>query len=84
MSFNNPYEVLGVSETDSIEHIEMAYKGFMKILHPDKANTPEAKRLGMTTDEKSFLLPIYNTSGSNISSFLIGRNSYFANACVSA
>ncbi len=52
MSFNNPYEVLGVSETDPIEKIEDAYKGFMKILHPDKAHTPEAKRLGMTQDEK--------------------------------
>ncbi len=65
MSFNNPYEVLGVSETDSIEQIEMAYKGFMKILHPDKANTPEAKRLGMTQDEKmrylSLIVESYKT-----------------------
>jgi DnaJ-class molecular chaperone len=58
MSFNNPYDVLGVSEKDSLEHIETVYKGFMKLLHPDKSNTPEAKRLGMSHDEKMRYLNI--------------------------
>jgi DnaJ-class molecular chaperone len=35
---NNPYEVLGVKESDSLEHIEHVYKQFMKLLHPDKDN----------------------------------------------
>ena len=39
----NPYEILGVKETDSLEHIDKVYQGFMKILHPDKANTKEAE-----------------------------------------
>jgi len=49
---NNPYEVLGVKETDSLEHIENVYKQFMKLLHPDKANTAEAKSLNMGKEER--------------------------------
>jgi DnaJ-class molecular chaperone len=52
MSFDNPYEILGCKDTDSIDHIETVYKGYVKLLHPDKANTPESKRLGMSRDEK--------------------------------
>jgi len=48
----NPYEVLGVSEKDSLAHIENVYKQFMRLLHPDKANTPEAKNLKMGKEEK--------------------------------
>jgi len=48
----NPYEVLGVSESDSLAHIEHVYKSFMKLLHPDKAHTAEAKSLNMGKEEK--------------------------------
>jgi len=49
----NPYEILGVSETDTLEHIEHVYKSFMRLLHPDKANTVEARNLKMDQNEKS-------------------------------
>lgn len=49
---NNPYDVLGVKETDSLAHINEVYKGFVKLLHPDKANTAEAKNLNMQPKEK--------------------------------
>lgn len=48
----NPYEVLGVSEKDSLEHIDNVYKSFMRLLHPDKAHSSEAKSLNMGKEEK--------------------------------
>lgn len=48
----NPYGILGVSENDSLEHIESIYKKFLLILHPDKAHTQEARNLNMGKDEK--------------------------------
>lgn len=49
---NNPYKILGVRESDSLEEINRVYKQFMMILHPDKANTPEARSLNMSHEEK--------------------------------
>lgn len=34
----SPYAVLGVSETDSFDHITQVYNNLVKLLHPDKAN----------------------------------------------
>jgi curved DNA-binding protein CbpA len=66
---NNPYEILGVSETDSLDHIEYTYKEFMKLLHPDKANTPMARNLKMGQEEKSeYLMLIRNAYKTIISS----------------
>ncbi len=48
----NPYEILGVSETDTVDHIEHVYQQFMKLLHPDKANSQEARKLKMGKHEK--------------------------------
>lgn len=57
----NPYQILGVSETDSIENIEYVYKQFVKLLHPDKSHTKEAKNLNLNHDEKAeYLLMITN------------------------
>ncbi len=65
---SNPYEILGVSETDSLEQIEHVYKQFMRLLHPDKANTQEARNLKMGQDEKSeYLLLIRNAYNTIIS-----------------
>ena len=64
----NPYEILGVSEKDTLEHIEHVYKSFMRLLHPDKANTQEAKNLKMSQDERSeYLILIRNAYNSIIS-----------------
>jgi curved DNA-binding protein CbpA len=65
---SNPYEILGVKETDTLEHIEHVYKQFMKLLHPDKANTQEARNLKMGQDEKSeYLILIRNAYNTIIS-----------------
>lgn len=57
----NPYQILGVSETDTLEHIEHVYKEFMKLLHPDKANTQQSRNLKMGQEEKSeYLMLIRN------------------------
>ncbi len=48
----NPYDTLGVKETDSLAHINKVYKDFMMLLHPDKSNTAEAKSLRMSPEEK--------------------------------
>lgn len=53
MSFDNPYEILGVKETDNMGHIDHIYRGFVKLLHPDRANTTESERLGMSKHEKT-------------------------------
>jgi hypothetical protein len=46
------YQILGVKQTDTIEHIDSVYKKLITALHPDKALTDEAKRLGWTNEEK--------------------------------
>jgi len=48
----NPYEILGVSERDSLAHIENTYKNLIKLLHPDKAHTTEARKLKMSAEDK--------------------------------
>lgn len=48
MSFNDPYKILGVKESDSMEQIESVYRNFVKILHPDK----DSKSLKMTKQEQ--------------------------------
>lgn len=53
----SPYQILGVKNTDSIEHITDVYAKFMKVLHPDKANTKEAKALNLSYEDK---LAYYN------------------------
>lgn len=66
---NNPYEILGVKETDSIEHIENVYKSYIKLLHPDKENTAEVKRLNMSRKERTeFLIILQNAYKSIINS----------------
>src|SRR5690348_14727146 len=62
----NPYEILGVKETDSLEHIEHVYKQFIKLLHPDKSNTQEARALKMGQEEKSEYLMLIRTAYKNI------------------
>jgi curved DNA-binding protein CbpA len=49
---NNPYDILGVKETDTIEYITKIYNDFMIILHPDKQNTQQARSLNMSPDER--------------------------------
>ncbi len=49
---HSSYEVLGVKKTDSMEHINSVYKKLIRVLHPDKSLTFEAKKLGWTDDEK--------------------------------
>ena len=55
---NNPYEILGVSEFDSLEHIESVYKKYLLLLHADKAHTQEAKNLSMGQEEKNQYLQL--------------------------
>jgi curved DNA-binding protein CbpA len=62
----NPYEVLGVKETDSLEHIESVYKKFMMLIHPDKANTKEARSLNMGKEEKIQYLQLIRGAYTNI------------------
>jgi len=62
----NPYEVLGVSEKDSLEHIENVYKNFLLVLHPDKANTPEARSLNMRQEDKLQYLQLVRTAYNTI------------------
>jgi curved DNA-binding protein CbpA len=47
------FEILGVKPTDSMEHIETVYKKLIIVLHPDKAITSEARKLGWTEEEKN-------------------------------
>jgi curved DNA-binding protein CbpA len=48
----NPYEILGVKETDSPAEIERVFNNYIKLLHPDRAHTVEARHLGMSNEEK--------------------------------
>lgn len=65
---NNPYEVLGVKESDTLEYIDYIYKTFVRLLHPDKANTQEARNLKMGKDEKSeYMLIIRNAYNTIVS-----------------
>ncbi len=48
----NPYQIMGVNEKDSIEQIDKVYTNFMMILHPDRENTQAAKALNMSRAEK--------------------------------
>ncbi len=48
-----PYQILGASENDSITEINSIYKRLVMVLHPDKALTADAKRLGWSAEEKS-------------------------------
>jgi curved DNA-binding protein CbpA len=64
----NPYQVLGVKETDSLEHIEHVYQNFLKLLHPDKAHTQEARKLNMEKDEKLQYLHMIRTAYNSITS----------------
>jgi curved DNA-binding protein CbpA len=48
----NPYEILGVKETDSPAEIERVFNNYVKLLHPDRAHTVEARHLGMSNEEK--------------------------------
>jgi len=54
----NPWEILGVSENDSLEHIDYVYNNLMKVLHPDRSHTLEARNLNMTQDEKNQYLQL--------------------------
>jgi curved DNA-binding protein CbpA len=65
---SNPYEVLGVKESDTLEHIEHVYKQFMKLLHPDKAHTQEARNLNMGKEEKLLYLQLIRNAYTSISS----------------
>jgi curved DNA-binding protein CbpA len=56
----NPYEILGVSENDSIEHINSVYKNFLIYLHPDKSNLN--KDLNMSYEEKVEYLNIIKSA----------------------
>lgn len=64
----SPYEVLGVNEKDSLEHIEYVYQQFMKSLHPDRANTKEARQLNMSEKDKNVYLQMIRTAYNTIMS----------------
>ncbi len=64
----NPYEILGVKESDTLEHIEDIYIKFLNILHPDKAHTKEAKNLNMRKEEKLEYLQLIRDAYASISS----------------
>lgn len=54
----NPYQIMGVKETDSIEQIDKVYTNFMMILHPDRENTPSSRALNMSRSEKMQFMQI--------------------------
>lgn len=58
MQNNNPYEILGVKESDSFKHINAVYNDFLRLLHSDRSNTIEAKELNMTPEEKNKYLKL--------------------------
>lgn len=49
----SPYEILGLSENNSIEEIHAVYRRLVLVLHPDKELTTEAKRLGWSREDKN-------------------------------
>ena len=49
----SPYQILGVQENDSLAQITATYRTMIKMLHPDRGLTIEARRLGWTDDEKN-------------------------------
>lgn len=48
----DPYKTLGVKNTDTLDTIHKVYKKYITALHPDKALTTEAKKLGWTVESK--------------------------------
>jgi len=48
----SPYEILGIDSSSDMKTINETYKKLIKLLHPDKSLTLEAKRLGWTPEEK--------------------------------
>lgn len=49
----SPYQILGVQESDSTGQITATYHTMVKMLHPDRGLTIEARRLGWTDEEKN-------------------------------
>lgn len=62
----NPYEILGVKQSDSVEYIESVYNNYMRLLHPDRAHTKESRKLGMTQEEKVKYMQIIRSAYSTI------------------
>lgn len=71
---NNPYEILGVRESDSLAQINKVYKDFMRILHPDKIHTQEAKSLNMSPEEKFRYLQLIRKAYKQIVEFRKEQN----------
>ena len=49
----DPYKVIGIKNTDTLDTIHSAYKKLIMVLHPDKALTTEAKKMGWTMSDKN-------------------------------
>jgi hypothetical protein len=47
-----PYQILGTSPKDTLPVINAAYRSLVMVLHPDKALSVEAKKLGWSNEEK--------------------------------
>jgi hypothetical protein len=62
----DPYKIMGVKETDTIEHIDNIYNNFMMILHPDRENSSSARILNMTREEKVKYMQLIRESYKNI------------------
>jgi curved DNA-binding protein CbpA len=48
-----PYEILGLKQNASLPEISKVYKTLVLALHPDKALSSEAKKLGWTVEDKN-------------------------------
>jgi DnaJ-class molecular chaperone len=55
-TIKDPYQELGALKTDSAEKISNNYKKMMMSLHPDKKDTAEFKKLGITEHERVTIL----------------------------
>jgi curved DNA-binding protein CbpA len=49
----DPYLILGVTNNDSMAEITSEYKRLLRILHPDKHLTQEARKLGWSVEDKN-------------------------------
>jgi len=63
---SNPYTILGVSKYDSIGQIEETYKKFMMLLHPDKANSVESRKLNLSMEQRSEYMSVIKNAYSEI------------------
>jgi len=70
----NPYDALGVKESDSLEQINHVYKDLMKVLHPDRANTAEYKAINMSPEERFKYLELIRKSYKQIMNIRQERN----------